>query len=79
VRDLDEQLILEIGECMRMRQQERTAERGDQRKDKRRGAASQAASAHGPLEQSEGGDKRDEDAVLHHLRVAQAGEEADIA
>src|SRR5712692_2924857 len=49
------------------------------RSSSQRARAAEAAGAHAPFEQREGGDECDEDAVLHHLGVAEADEEADIA
>src|SRR6185312_11980370 len=79
MRDLDEQLLLDVGQRVRMGQQQDAAERGDEREKQRRPRAAPGAGAHPPFEESEGGDERHEDAMLHHFRVAQAGEEADIA
>src|SRR5579885_1457148 len=79
VRDLDQQLILDIGKRVLMGEQQRARERADQRKYQGCPLRADAARAHAPLEDAEARDQHDEDSMLRHLRIAEAREKADIA
>src|SRR5579883_1971248 len=54
--DLDQELLFYVGKRVRVGEEQRAARRGDQRKDECRAHATEAAGAHPPFKQREGGD-----------------------
>src|SRR5205823_5734223 len=72
VRDLAEELVLEIEHRVRVREQQPAADRAQQREHKAPRALRQPLRAHHPLEDGEGDHEQDERAVLQHVGQRQA-------
>ena len=76
--ELDQELVLHIGDLVAMGQQQRAPRRGQQREHQRGPGRAQPARAHAPLEHGEHDDEQHENTVLQHLDVAQRLPHADV-
>src|SRR5256886_6980629 len=72
VRDLRQELLLEVQAGVRVREKEATTDGAEERKDERRSPGGEAPGAHHPLEGREDEDQQDEDAMLEHRGVRPA-------
>ena len=79
MRQLDQQLILHVGDGVAVRQQQGAAAGAQQREHEARPGLDTAAGAHAPFEDRERSDQHDEHPVLQYFDVAEADKEADVA